>query len=102
MAGLGGATGATGFAGIARAFSRSRASLRYDLITTVLLNVCRFCSLSGLNIVLSARAIPWLTAPAWPVMPPPFVLTNTSTRLSCSVTFSGPSTAARSLSSVKY
>ena len=55
----------------------------------------------GLNIVLRARAMPWLTAPAWPVMPPPLVFTNTSSRLSCSVIFSGPRTAARSLSSVK-
>ena len=30
------------------------------------------------SISVSARAIPWRTAPAWPLMPPPWTRTRTS------------------------
>src|SRR5206468_734233 len=53
-------------------------------------------------ISLSARAMPWQIAPAWPVMPPPCTETIRSILLFMSHRLSGPRTALRSFSSVKY
>src|SRR3954451_18668887 len=51
--------------------------------------------------VLRARATPWEAAPAWPVIPPPRTLMNTSSRFRMSSRASGPVTAPRSFCSVK-
>src|SRR6185436_14463188 len=50
----------------------------------------------------SARAIPWRTAPAWPLGPPPWTRTRTSKVPSTPATLSGASASSRCVARGKY